>query len=352
MDEKFCIRGIEFKLDNLETIKFEKLAENKFAPGHIYCLSKINDNPFFILQAGDWVDHEQLERYEKSGMKFLYMLPVIDEEMKQMHQLSFENLKAAKTETDRWKIRNEIIYQVKTYYWDQSEMSFLNLVQACFKVFNKLDESVFQEYLATSDLVFKRSIVNATNAVIFSLSMGYLDFDFIQDVYHVAFLQDYGLIEPEFNFLIIQALEEERNEPGKGLEFLKNKNVSEELIKFYLNHPVKSYEKVFSNHREIFNFDELIDAIEVHHEKSDGSGFPKGHNYLGISDWESILVLVEYLTPYENLVFTKSGKNFKIISFLKKSKEDKIFNNLPVNRILGMIEAVLKSTQKRGAEVA
>lgn len=351
MDENsFSIRGIQFKKDELDIITFEELSKYKISPGHLFYFSKIHNKPFFMLQAGDFIQKSFLEKYSKSGFQSFYMLKTTDDELVEQFKFLWDNFRMAKREEDRWKVRNEILHQVKLFFWESGRRSFLDYMFVCMNVFDKTPDKIYSKYLDISDSLIRRSALGACFSTIFALSLGYLDFNFIQDLFHASLLKDYGLMSEDYHFCVEHALELERNAAGSGIEYLKKTKQSQKTIDLYLNHPKISYELVMKEFKDQMHEPGVYKSINYHHEKKDGSGFPFQINYLGVSDWEAILTLVEYMIPYEEICFNRFNGDYKIKTLINSVNEQTVWGALPVNRIKMLITGVLGAQTKKVTE--
>ena len=277
-----------------------------------------------MLQAGDFIEESFIKKYEKGGFKSFYILNFINEENIEKFKYHLSQLKIARKEADRWAERNAIVDFFKLNYVITQKNSFLEFVIAFTESFSKVPEGTFERFLVTSDILLRRSLINACFASFIALTVGYMDFQFVQDIFHAALLKDIGLLSEKFNYSVLKACELERKNPGNGRSYLADKESS---LSFFENHPYESVKVVESELKDIFNYDEVIDSILFHHELSDGSGFPKGINYLSVSDWESILNLVEYITPYEEIIFSKQG-DYHLLALIEDAQKEDVVKKL------------------------
>lgn len=337
------IRGITFSKDELTIITLDKLKSYQLCPGHLYYFSKVSNKFIFMLQAGDFIEESFIKKYEEGGFKSFYILNFINEENIEKFKYYLSQFKIARKEADRWSERNEIIDFFKLNYVITQKNSLLEFVIAFNETFSKVPSYIFEKYLATSDVLLRRSVINGCFASFIALTVGYMDYQFVQDMFHAALLKDIGLMSEQFNYSVLKACELERKTPGEGRKYLTGKESS---LKFFENHPYESVKIVESQLKGIFNYDETIDSILFHHELSDGSGFPKGINYLSVSDWESILNLVEYITPYEEIIFSKQG-DYHLLTLIENAQKEGVVQKLPAHRVFGMLKAILSSGMEK-----
>jgi hypothetical protein len=144
----------------------------------------------------------------------------------------------------------------------------------------------------------------------------------------------------EFTYSLAQACEVERNNPGFGLEYLLKQKRPEQEINCFKYHSILAAEFI-EEIKTIFTNTEMIDIIAYHHEKSDGSGFPKGISYSGLCDFETFQMFCDYLIPFEEHVY-EHGDGEKLIkeNFLKLTKNENV-SSLPINKIMSKWEAAM-----------
>lgn len=347
MDENtYCIRGITFKKDDLQIIPINDLKQYRFCPGHLYYFSSIHKKFIFMLQAGDLIEDSFINRYANAGLESFYILKFIHLDNVEKYKTHLNSIKLAEKENVRWVERNELIKLFKSCYIMKPHSSFLDVIVAIDSTFSKLDLSVYHEYSKLSEVLLKRAMICSSLSVLIAITVGFLDYGFLQDIYHVSFLKDYGLIGDSFNFSVLSACEQERISPGTGKDFF---NDSEKLLNFFVSHPEMSFEKVHAKFIKIFNYPELTEAIRTHHELSDGTGFPKGLHYAAISDWESIISFSEYITPYQEITFSKLG-DYQIKDLIADAKAKGILKNLSASRVISLFNAILNDMDNKEFE--
>jgi hypothetical protein len=346
-DGTYEIRGIRFSQNDLEIIKIDDLAKFRLCPGHLYYFSKASNKPFFMLQAGDVVEENFLSKYRSAGFDSFYILKFINYENIEKFKYHLINLKNAKQEKDRWLERNAILDLFKLNYVITKNTSLLEFLIAFDEVLSKVPSEIVEKYSELSDSLYRRSIICSAFSALIGLLVGYIDFEFIQDLYHLSFFKDYGLVDEKFNYSILKACELERKNPGSGIKHLAK---SEQFLDFFKSHPEQSIKKIEDHAKDIFNYPELIKAISMHHELSDGSGFPRGINHLAVSDWESVLTLVEYIVPYSEMIFSKLG-DYHLLDLMHNAKEN-ILKKVPTNRVATILEAILSSGAEKEVQIA
>lgn len=303
----YTVNGITFTEDELTTVAMSDLRSGALSPAHL--LMFIKDRPFLLLRAGDLVDDLFLEKYSSQGVESFKALVIAPE--KDVNDFKFAIRKFFKMapEVEKLAARDEFTKLFGDRYWKKSRSGLLEFTKACFDELYALPMETFENVQETSYLLSSRALFSGSIAVASAIFENITDYNFLKDIYNAAFMMDFGLTQAEnFNYYLMQACERERLSPGTGLIFLEEKNRPKAEKDIFFNHPrlgrdlCKEYEKEFT-------YPEVIDHIRFHHEKSDGSGFPSGHSYSGISRTETILSFADYMAPFREIIFTKSDGN-------------------------------------------
>tara|TARA_Y100000780_G_scaffold232594_1_gene268529 strand:+ start:202022 stop:203080 length:1059 start_codon:yes stop_codon:yes gene_type:complete len=337
---EYSVKGITFTKDELELVKLSDIDANSVSPCHIFTF--IQERPFLLLRAGDFVEEEFLVKYKRKGIQSFYCLNIASEKESQKYKTIFSKFNNAKNEIQRRRVKDELVKIFADDYWKQSDKSFLSFVSACFDQFYNLPEDVVVSLQESSLVLYSRALLTSSFSVMNCVMHSILDTNFISDLYNASFMMDYSLGgRKEFNFLLSIACEKERNAPGSGIEFLKARNdASKELLEF-TEHPNLSAELALE-HSNCFYNPETVDFIRYHHEKADGSGFPGGHTYGAISETETILMFGDNITPFEEHIFQNYDGALLVKEGLSKLKKLTIQNKLPLNTTLSLWEEAMK----------
>lgn len=347
----FNVKGITFKDSDLEKILLEDLEVGSISKHHIFYSLSNGKKMISLLYAGDLVEENFLNKYKVKGVESFYGLRIAsNEEVTQYKQLWTE-FRRCRSQKAKMLTRDSIILKLVNDFVRESDTSFLNYTIATFETFFNLPTEILETYQSRSVVLYTRSLLMSSKLTILSLAGNYLDYDFIKDFYNTGFLLDYGLVkEFDFNYSISQACEKERNIPGSGIVFLEKTNRPVKEINLFKLHPLKSFElaTVFQHN---FKYPEVLDYIKLHHEKGDGSGFPKGYHYASMGLTEGLLIYCDYLIPFHEHIFSKGDGGKIFISYFEDLKEINKQNNLPIKAFVEMWESVLEWGD-REAEVA
>lgn len=334
-NEIINIKGIEFKIEDLETIKLEDLFSASVSPGHIFVRSRVNGHPFLLLRASDLIEDEFIRKYSSAGISSFYILKLVNSGNVVRIKNLLRDLKNVKSSVEAVKAREKILDEFFKVGRKTSNTHCLDFITACFDEFNLISQANLEKFYGLSTHFYQRSLVLSTWAVVISLLHGSIDYFFIQDLFNTAFYLDIGIVEDAYSFHLFKACEEERKQVGQGEAFLRSIGRPQNEIDSFINHPVNSYkqmEKVTGK----FRYPEIAKFVQFHHEDSSGKGFPFSLNKTNFSSYEMILSLVDKTVPYDEIVFNQDFNVFeKCTEELRLSKEkffaklcDKLMKNI------------------------
>lgn len=319
------------------------LYEATLLAGDLYWL-RSGDKKTLLCRAGDPINLKLIDKMKKNKAR-LRIEEVIPSVQIEEGVALFQNFKHASLESIRSKeklasSREELLKWIKASFWDSEESaSLLLLVFCCHNSFSSFNRNCSKELIEYSSSIYKRSSILGALLVAYSVLCGYMDFFYLQDLYNVAFLLDYGLLD-KLDYRSIKALKMEIKDPQSGLSYLK-KHSEEEATRFS-GHTFSNGEEIKEKYGKFFNNSSVLYLIEWHHERSNGKGFPRGLNSDEASDVEMLLIFVSSLVDYDNYSYSnndgtgilqnfinkENGKTSSIISFRLHKMIIKMFNLL------------------------
>ncbi|MDA8792249.1 hypothetical protein N9N67_03325 [Bacteriovoracaceae bacterium] len=326
-NEVINIKGIEFKIEDLETIKLEDLFSASVSPGHIFVRSRVNGHPFLLLRASDLIEDEFIRKYSSAGITSFYILKLVNSGNVTRIKNLLRELKNVNSSVEAVKAREKILDEFFKVGRVTTSTHCLDFIAACFDEFNLVSQNSLEKYYGLSTHFYQRSLVLSTWAVVISLLNGSIDYYFIQDIFNTAFYLDIGIVEDAYSFHLFKACEEERSQVGGGVTFLKSIGRPQNEIDSFLNHPINSYkqmEKVIGK----FRYPEIANFVQYHHESSSGDGFPFSLNRTNFSSFEMILSLVDKTVPYDEIVFNQNFNVFENCLEQLGSSKEKLFTKL------------------------
>jgi hypothetical protein len=289
----------------LVPINFSGLDSFPFATGDFYFCKKYG-RPIKILKAGERIQNSLIERFENNESSVRLDNLAHNSQINVVMKY-FGRLQKAQTDEKKALQRGIILKWFRSNFWvSNSEAQLIDLAIICYKVFCKFDNYQITDIFLNSSEEYKKTILSSSFAVMFGLGAGIVDFNILRDLYHTCFLLDYSLTRNPLDLKVHKAMKLEKIGAGRGLKSLEENSVN---YKSFLLHPrqgVKECSKKFSH---MFNYPNLLNLIERHHERPKGGGFPKGLNESNLGDLEAIIIFADnFLGDFE---FKKSdGRNF------------------------------------------
>jgi len=113
---------------------------------------------------------------------------------------------------------------------------------------------------------------------------------------------DIGLASENFTYWVALACQEEKQQPGYGIDFLRARHASDPEVELFLSHPQIGHARIKQEWEAQMAFPALINSVLHHHELADGTGFPSGISRSGMSDWESLVILADQLVDYRTTI--------------------------------------------------
>lgn len=322
-------------VERFGVISFDEVLKYRFSPGNLFWLKKTG-NPIRIVGAGDVIRPDHINKFRKGIDGFRIDLIVNIQNISQ-GKIYFSSLKNSVSEEQKILQRYKIIRWLKDIYWDgKRQGSVLDIVNISEQIFYRFDHETGDRLRNTSVELYKRSSVISSLAVAFALGIGYTDFNFLSDIYNLCYLFDFSFDDKTFSFNLNRASQLEMREIGSGIEFLFLGDDPGPEMKSFVNHPEEGVTNALDGCSEFFYNPELLNLIFRHHERFDGNGFPNEINKNEMSDIDQLVVLLNHIVEYKDVVFRKNDGccYFKNIldMFMTNEKVDK--NSVRLESIL------------------
>ncbi len=344
---KFKVKNIEFFHDDLFKVSESEILKKNVLSSYIFHMKKRGEKPILILRAGDIVDSERLEHFKSKKMDNFYHLDLSKSEKAEVFYNYFNQLEKARLLDDQNKLAEEIIFEFsKLYYAGDGGDSLLLFVNACYEKFYNLDELYINSVFRKNPIMYSKTLITCSMAIIVALSNGVTDFSLLRDLYHCAFLMDFSISSHDISYFMQLACEAERKTPGAGLKFLNKAKVSEKEKLFFLNHPLRSKEFAMTL-SESFLYPEILNIIELHHERSDGLGFPNKVFKTQMSRWENIISLADTLVPYEEFFYGGKEENTLARKWINEVLNNKNIKKWPFEKLLVRLKKAMSWAEDR-----
>ncbi len=290
--------------ENLIQLSFEKFSAMKIANGDIFWKKK-SGKLVPVCFIGDRVDHAYLDKFSK--MDALWMQVVGDSSFVDEAVEHLKKFKEANDEVEKIQSRNNFILFMKPCFWSEggegSLVDFIKIFQDVFYELSPEQEKYLEE---KSMLIFKRSTLCAATTVMLAMGLGYNDFEFLKELYHVNFYMDVGIEKSQFTTTTMNVFEKERVFPGA-----RNESLSKIEANIIETHAMSSIKETENEDAYKFAHIGIKRLIKFHHERLLGDGFPRGLNLDELSDLEKIIIMVFQNITYEEIKFVKGdGEQF------------------------------------------
>ncbi|MFZ4712489.1 MAG: hypothetical protein ACOYL6_02145 [Bacteriovoracaceae bacterium] len=336
MSETFQLRGLgrSISRDELEIINFDDLLKYNISPGFIFYISNETKKPFLLLNPGDVVENEFIEKYQNRGMRSFFILKIVKEDNVRELMNLFLSIKEIKYDWERDKAKIKILSHVSNIYWHgNKEGSVLDLVLALNNIFYRLDESMMEQIKVVSHIAFTRSLLMGTIGVIAALCDDINDFELLSDIYHACFLLDYGMMDDDYSYVLGQTMEEERIHPGQGMSFIERSALNKTDVAKFKVHTELSIHRIQTECKKLFFKPEMIKLIGFHHELNNGTGFPKGLIGSELRTLQTIPIFADHIIPNATIKFReKDGAGW--FKDLYENNLKAIETELPIKRLL------------------
>lgn len=315
---EFCVNDITFSKDELVRVELSELNAGEIVRGHLFFYMVPAKKMFLLLRAGELIEKSFISKYLDKGLSSVYMLEVASSDTVEQYKNLWGALKGAKIEQDRFEVKERMIAQLILDYGMASSTSYLGFVIATYESLNFYPKDTLAHFYSQSTTLYTRALSVSSICMITALCSKYYDYDFLQDTYNACFMVDYGLLDFErLNYNVMVACELERSHIKSGLNYLAARNFDD--YKFFKNHPMHSF-KECQKFKELFHSPEIIAAVLLHHEKSNGEGFPNGYFRNVLSDSDTMITFSDSFLAFDKISFGRGDAKSLLWNNLNKIK--------------------------------
>jgi len=326
----------EYLLKNKE-IFCEELGKSRFSLGDLYLL-RSSGKKLRLLKFGDIADHKFINKFKEAKGKVVLDRMVNNKWIDGISNL-FLDMQNSRLHVDNEKIRLEILKEFKKIYWEGiAPGSVVDLFIAGERAFYSFDDELTALLQESNSVYYQRSALKGFLAVISALLMGYVDYKFLRDVYHICYLFDYVFFKKHgLTYNITQAQEMERITQDSGFYLLAKQFESKNELEMFQDHLELGTILASGDCGKYFYNKSIINLINYHHEKIDGSGFARGANHSEVSDIELIIMALGQMISYDFMDLTfDDGKCF----FKNMISLHTIENECSINRYFMMVQKI------------
>lgn len=326
----------------------EEIEGELLSPGDIFWI-KSNGDQILISPYGSIINHEQLNKFLKAKVNIVIDM-MVNYSVKSEGVKFFDKLKHANTLSEKNAARNDfLVWNDKLLWSGITNGSFVDVMNVFLGSVHFFDPKIEEVLLHMSQSDFQRSILTGSMSVIFALALGYNDYSYLQDLYHLHFIFDQSLNSQGMSFTLREAAEKERQKSGEGVSHLLiNKEEGPEMAKFK-KHAVEGQKLAKKIFGKLFHSSDTFHLVGKHHEKINGKGFPKGLHADELSEIEQIVILSGHLFSFDELNFKRNDARSFFEKILKSDfvNKSEIISNELVSSLIHVFEKYKNSnTQK------
>lgn len=185
------ILGREVSKSEFSIISFDDLQKMKLCPGHIFFLPASGGRPICLLPAGGVIDASWIQKYKEKGLKSFYYLPAIDRARIDVISSAILSLKKTIHEEESYEIRAKIM---RTFWGGvkEGQIKWADLAFLGLDSFWSLPEKYLSDFQEASLAFHERAHAIATIGAITAIGLGYVEYEFLRDLYHAFYLMDLG----------------------------------------------------------------------------------------------------------------------------------------------------------------
>lgn len=290
----------------LQPLPADVFAKWNLAQGDIYFQHGAEGKLMLLKRAGDFLDQSWKVKWSKSSK--LLIRQVVDSEVVTRIQTLFKDWLDAPTAEQAEVALNKLSLHCRDGLHDGGDISFMSWAHACYHIFSP-SITIQDELSQCHEVLHQRAVYVSSLNVLFCLALGYNEPQFVREIYQIGWVMDIGLVNKNFTYWIALACQEEKQQPGNGIDFLRSRHASKAEEELFLSHPTLGYARLKQEWEAKMTFPALLNSVLHHHELADGSGFPAGINRSAMSDWESLVILADQLVDYRAAILKQYAQH-------------------------------------------
>ncbi|MFN8369150.1 MAG: hypothetical protein U0T83_00840 [Bacteriovoracaceae bacterium] len=288
----------EIKQKEMITISREKFLEKLVCEGFLF-LKKESGTLAYLFAPGEVISEAILDdriNHRKGELVFYLM---INEEIIEQGLIYLNQFKNVTDEFVEVRTREVFINYFNQQFVQAKKLSQLDFVVLLSRFFlnENINEQLVKYLMDLNPVLQKRAFLVASYCSFWNLIGGFLDFKFLQDIFLLGLILDYGRSinsDNVFNLYIDNESE------------IKNQQVSEKIANLK-NREMIDVQTFFKNHIEpLIHFPEVASFFEVYRK-----GKVKEKNKVYVDDWKTIIYEVDNIFDYHDFYYKeKDFSNF------------------------------------------
>jgi len=311
-------------ISKMRIMKLEEVEHLGICCGNLSYYSPATQKSFVLLRAGEYILPSFITKYRERGFKsFYYDSQINEDEILKWTQM-WKRFQEASNEFEGHQIKDEIMQMFRDCLIEgKHHGSLLAYVNATNAVFGGLNIDYISDYASKEYTLLKRSLIVASMAIPLVVSLGYIDFSFIKDLYNTILQLDYSFAGKKFTLNVKNALELEGQESGLGLKYLQEKS-PREVISFTgtveaAADEIKAY--TCSN-------SQVASLIQIYR----ASLSTKMHSAEMI-DWVAAVIFIDRMVSFNDFDFKPNDGAGYLGSLIKKNWNDRFLQSYGFKKI-------------------
>lgn len=322
------------------TISLDELEKIGMTTADIFGVLQNSKKEVIFLRAGEYVLPSFIDKFRAKGVKSFYLKQHMDPKEVDLWKAAWDQVKKMESlsEFERFEARKVFTQQFKSLYFDgKVPTSLLSLMSVTHAEFSALNNEFMYQYAEKNYILFKRSILVASLSLPIIISFGYVDWQFLKDVYNSTLLLSYHLSDEKFTVTMKNALTLESMGKGLAIEYLKLKSPSE--IANLLNE--EELEQMCTAFYEVKNqhVKDLYSIFYKTFKKSEDDGIAIEQE---TPDWISVILFVEKIIPYEDYQFVPGDGNKFLKIRIEKTLTENFLKSFGFKKIRNLLKSFWK----------
>lgn len=320
----------------LQTISLDELEKIGMTTADVFGVLQNSKREVIFLRAGEYVLPSFIDKFRAKGIKSFYLKPHMDSQELDLWKAAWEQIKKMQnlSEFEIFEARKEFVSQFKSLYFDgKIATSLLSLMSVTHKEFAGLNSDFMFQYAEKNYILFKRSILVASLSLPLIISYGYVEWQFLKDVYNSILLLSYHLSDEKFTVTMKNALTLESMGKGLALEYLKIKSPGE-VINLMNKEELEQICTTFYEAKNEHVKDLYTIFYETYKKKEDDGILIESET----PDWISVILFVEKIIPYEDYQFFPGDGKMYLKNRIEKTLTGDFIKSFSFKKIRNLLK--------------
>ena len=163
---EFSVKGMTFKLDELQELSVSDLKVNSIARNHLFFVLPKVKKCLLVLRAGEIITPEIIKKYASQKVNCIYEYSIASEELIDEYKVIWANLKNTNSQKKQLELKDELLLKFMQDNKSGSEHSILSFVISCYEEFIHMPIELVLNYQSKSYLMFTRGLLLGSFSVL------------------------------------------------------------------------------------------------------------------------------------------------------------------------------------------